>query len=260
MRVIGYGRVSSVGQADGTSLEEQQKRIRGYCDAMGHELVGWYQDIQSAATYINRKAFKEALSALWENKADALCVLKLDRMSRSLTDALQIVADFADKQKELISISESLDTTTPAGRLCFQVLCSFSEYERLSIRERCAVGKRNKMDKGLFVGGLVPYGLMVVGERVVPHPEQIEVVKLICKLYGEGQTLRQIAHHLNKEGISRPTYHNTKVPGWYPEAIWWIVNARSKWRREILDIDFEPEKRRQKRKVLLNSDAEKEVS
>ncbi|MFM6201148.1 MAG: recombinase family protein, partial [Dolichospermum sp.] len=70
MKLIGYVRVSSEGQADNTSLEDQELKIQAYCSALNHELVGLYQDVQSGGKSENRKGLQSAIADMLDGKAD----------------------------------------------------------------------------------------------------------------------------------------------------------------------------------------------
>src|ERR1700737_2301549 len=73
-------------------------------------------------------------------KADVLVVWKLDRLSRSLRDVLTIMEHIAKAKAEFRSLSEAIDTTSPAGRMMMQMLGAFAEYERAMLRERTKAG------------------------------------------------------------------------------------------------------------------------
>lgn len=112
-RALAYIRVSTNEQADkGISLDAQQHRIRAHCEAQGYDCVGVYCDAGLSGKTMDRPQLQTALALLRDGKADALVVLKLDRLSRSTRDIL----DLADRcQKEgwaLVSVSEALDTNS----------------------------------------------------------------------------------------------------------------------------------------------------
>jgi DNA invertase Pin-like site-specific DNA recombinase len=99
-----------------------------------------------------RRLFEEAASGgRWDRpelhrmldqlrEGDAVVVWKLDRLSRSLKDVLHIMERIAEAGAGFRSITENIDTTTPAGRMMMQMVGSFAEFERAMIRERTAAG------------------------------------------------------------------------------------------------------------------------
>jgi DNA invertase Pin-like site-specific DNA recombinase len=83
---------------------------------------------------------------------DTLCVWKLDRLSRSLSDLLSILKKLEEIGASFRSLTESIDTSTPAGRMMMQMLGSFAEFEREMIRERTKLGLARARAEGR-VGG-----------------------------------------------------------------------------------------------------------
>ncbi len=73
-------------------------------------------------------------------EGDTVVVWKLDRLSRSLKDVLHIMERIAEAEAGFRSITENIDTTTPAGRMMMQMVGSFAEFERAMIRERTSAG------------------------------------------------------------------------------------------------------------------------
>ena len=134
MKLIGYVRVSSEGQADNTSLEDQQEKITAYCIALNHELVGLYQDIQSGGKSDNRKGLQTAIADMLAGKVDGLIVLKLDRLGRRASDVLTLIdKELQPNNKALIVIDMNMDTSTPTGKLVLTMLAGVAEFEKSQI-------------------------------------------------------------------------------------------------------------------------------
>lgn len=72
---------------------------------------------------------------------DTLVVYKMDRLARSLVHLLSVLAHLQERSAGFRSLTESIETTTPAGRLFLQMLGSFAEFERALIRDRCLAGQ-----------------------------------------------------------------------------------------------------------------------
>jgi site-specific DNA recombinase len=158
-RVIAYVRVSTDKQAEsGLGLEAQREKVRAYCALHDAELVRLCEDAGASASTLDRPALAEALAELAAGRADALLVLKLDRLTRSTRD----LGDLLDRsQREgwaLLSVSESLDTSTAAGRLVVGVLGAVAQWEREAIGERTAAAMAALAASGRYTGGTVPYG------------------------------------------------------------------------------------------------------
>lgn len=124
---IGYARVSTQDQ----NFELQEDALK----KTGCELI--FKEKASGA-----KADRPELGRLIEHlrKGDIVVVYKLDRLGRSLKHLLEIVDLFNQKEVGLQSISDSIDATTPQGRLFFNISASFAEFEKDLIRERTKAG------------------------------------------------------------------------------------------------------------------------
>ena len=104
-------------------------------------------------------------------KDDVLVVWKLDRLSRSLRDVLTVMERLAEAKAGFRSLTESIDTTTPAGRTMMQMVGSFAEFERAMLRERTKIGLETARREGR-VGGRPPK---------LSHQQQTEIVRMISK-------------------------------------------------------------------------------
>ena len=88
-------------------------------------------------------------------KGDVLVVWKLDRLSRSLRDVLVIMERLVEAKAGFRSLTEAIDTTTPAGRMMMQMLGAFAEFERSMLRERTKAGLNAAREEGR-IGGRRP--------------------------------------------------------------------------------------------------------
>ena len=117
MRAVSYIRVSTGEQAqDGVSLELQRAKIRAWASLNDAALVGEYADEGLSGKRADRPGLMAAIAAAKREKA-ALVVYSLSRLSRSTLDTLQLTADLERAGCDLVSLSEKLDTSTPAGRV-----------------------------------------------------------------------------------------------------------------------------------------------
>jgi DNA invertase Pin-like site-specific DNA recombinase len=203
MKLIGYIRVSSEGQADNTSLEDQQDRINAYCAALNHELVGTYQDVQSGGKSDNRKGLQAAIADVLAGKADGIIVLKLDRLARLASDVLTLI----DKQlqpnnKALVIIDMNMDTSTPTGKLVLTMLAGVAEFEKSQINQRTANGKKARAKTSPYANGGAPkFGCKADNKNLIADDKEQEIINIIKRHYKSGKSQRQIAEYLNKQGI-----------------------------------------------------------
>ena len=131
---IGYARVSTTGQ----NLDMQ---IEALTDA-GCEKI--YTEKESGVK--ERPVLQELLSFI--RKGDTLVVYKLDRLGRSVRELLAIVDDLREKEISLVALLDSIDATTPSGKMMLQMMAILAEYERNLIIERCQNGRKVAMAAG----------------------------------------------------------------------------------------------------------------
>ncbi len=127
MNMIGYARVSTGDQNTAAQVEKLQA---AGCTAI-------YKENASGGRW-DRPELHKLLDRIGND--DVLVVWKLDRLSRSLSDLLHILKKLDDAGAGFRSLTEAIDTTTPAGRMMMQMLCSFAEFERAMLRERTKLG------------------------------------------------------------------------------------------------------------------------
>ncbi len=150
LRLIGYVRVSTVKQLqEGFSLEAQQEAIERYCKAHGYELIALEKESESAvkARPVFNKVFQRVLE---DEDVDGLIVAKLDRLGRSVKDLADIAAALREKEKQLISVQDHIDTSSLNGKLLFHILSAIAEYERELLIERTKIGRAIAEKKGVI--------------------------------------------------------------------------------------------------------------
>nr|WP_320133185.1 recombinase family protein [uncultured Holophaga sp.] len=200
-RVIGYCRVSTSDQADfGVSLDAQTEKIRGWCEVHGYEAGEILVDRGlSGGRSDNRPALQEALRLI--GRGDSLVVYSLSRLARSTRDTLAIAESLERRGADLVSLSERIDTTSSTGKMVFRLLAVLSEFERDVVSERTSMAMRHLRSCGRYTGGFEPYGYRSVEGALQVVPEEMETIRLIHHLRGEGESLRSISKRLSGHGI-----------------------------------------------------------
>lgn len=135
---LGYARVSTLDQD--TTLQLDALRAA--------KVTAYWEEQQSGVKH--RPALEELLGLL--RPGDVLTVYKVDRLARSLQDLLRIADRVSKAGATLRSLTEPIETTTPVGRMIFQLLGAFAEFERNVIRERCEAGREAARAKGVKLG------------------------------------------------------------------------------------------------------------
>ena len=144
-----YGRVSTL---TNQSVEMQARDLRQLAECRSFQVVREYFDEGVSGAKSSRPALDEMLADAKRGKFRVLLVWKLDRLGRSLAHLVRLLEDLRACNVEIVSFSEGLDFTTTTGKLLYQVLSAFAEFERDCIRERVRAGMRNARAKGRPIG------------------------------------------------------------------------------------------------------------
>jgi DNA invertase Pin-like site-specific DNA recombinase len=176
-----YGRVSTL---TNQSTEMQVRDLRQLADRRGFEVMHEYLDEGFSGAKSSRPALDEMLADAKRGKFRILLVWKLDRLGRSLAHLVRLLEDLRACNVELVSFSEGLDFTTTTGKLLYQMLSAFAEFERDCIRERVRSGLRNARAKGKRLG----------------RPRVFADAPRIAALRAQGRSWREI---VSETGVSK---------------------------------------------------------
>jgi len=219
MRAVGYVRVSTDQQAlEGVSLDAQRARLKAYCISQEITLVDLITDDGYSAKSLDRPGLRAALRMLDQGKADAIVVVKLDRLTRSVKDLGSLCDTYFREglPYSLLSVGDAIDTRSAGGKLLLNVLMSVAQWEREAIGERTHEALAELKRQGVRLGG-APYGwrysdgVDVKGRRyLVEVPEEQRGIRRICELYDADVYMRQICKMLDAEAIPArgPKWHN----------------------------------------------------
>jgi DNA invertase Pin-like site-specific DNA recombinase len=145
-----YARISTTN--NGQSPEMQLRELREYCERRGWTVAGEYVDAGISGAKDRRPALDRLMADAHRRWFDNVAVWKFDRFARSVSHLLRALDTFRVLGIEFVSLSESLDTATPAGRMVFTILGAVAELERSLIVERVRAGLRNARAKGRRLG------------------------------------------------------------------------------------------------------------
>ena len=187
MRVAIYARVSAANNGQDPTM--QTRELREYIERRGWQLAGEYVDWMTG-TRDRRPELDRLMADAHKRKFDVVAVWKFDRFARSVSHLLRALETFKALGIDFVSYSEQMDTSTPAGKMCFTVLGAVAELERSLIVERVKAGLRNAKAKGKSLG----------------RPRTIVDGARIGRLRSQGRTVREIASEL---GYSRSLVHKT---------------------------------------------------
>lgn len=186
------------------SLDAQREACEAYVSSQKHE--GWkllpdrYDDGGFSGGNMERPALKRLLADIEAGKVQVVVVYKVDRLTRALADFAKIVERFDSKGVSFVSITQQFNTTSSMGRLTLNVLLSFAQFEREvtseRIRDKVAASKK----KGMWMGGVVPYGYDAIDKKLVVNQEEAKLVRHIFERYLEVKTAHDLVDELNAAG------------------------------------------------------------
>jgi DNA invertase Pin-like site-specific DNA recombinase len=139
---------------------------------------------------------------LTAGRADALLIVKLDRLTRSVCDLGYLVKKYFATKYSLLSMSDAIDTRTASGRLILNVLTSVAEWEREATAERTRDALRHKASKGEFCGGLPPHGFSVDNDgKLVRNDAEQDVLRIVREMFAAGLSYHAITNELRIAGL-----------------------------------------------------------
>jgi len=202
MRIAAYARVSTEDQAtEGFSLEVQLDMLRAYAESQeGWTIYDEYVDDGYSGRNIKRPEYSRMMSDVSE--WDAIAVVKMDRIHRNSRNFMAMM-DFLEKHdKEFISSTDTLDTSTAMGRFVVNMMQLLAQLESEQIGERTYIGMREKAEtsEGMVMGFTPPFGYSVHKGELVTNDDEMNVVKEIFSSYASGRTMDEICYSLNRSG------------------------------------------------------------
>ena len=211
--LFGYARVSTdLQEAEGVSLDAQRAALQAYAASMGAELREIFFDVASAHS-LDRAQLRACLLAAqhFTGGPRAVCVVKLDRLTRSVRDLGELLQGQLGPRTgvDLVSVRDSIDTRTAAGRLVLNVLVSVAQWEREAVGERTREALAHLQASGVYLGR-APYGWRAEpdskGRRVlVREPTEQVALDMILALASLGHAPHRIAAELNEREIPTRT-------------------------------------------------------
>jgi DNA invertase Pin-like site-specific DNA recombinase len=203
-RVALYLRVSSEEQRDAGTIQTQRNYLERYAAERGFEVIETYSDDGVSGTYHlhERREGLRLFEDAQAGKLDTVLVYRLDRLARTHL-GIQDAADRLECLKvALRSATEHYETATPQGRLLYQMLSSFAEFERSTIKQRTRDGLHREYGEGHYMGR-APFGYRADGHG------HLQVV------LEEAEIVRQIFEHIAASGTlkrARRAYSELEVP------------------------------------------------
>ncbi len=202
-RAVAYCRFSSQMQADGNSIEAQQRAIYKYMAEKGYMPSGEYIDEAVTGTNLQRAAFNQMLEDAEKGLFDVVVVHKMDRFSRDVYDALDVERRLGDYGVKIESVIEQF-SDTPEGQLQQIIQLGVGQYYSANLAREVMKGLKENAYKALHNGGIPPLGYDVNPEtnEYIINEKEAECIRIIFEKFLEGWSYRELADYLNLLGYT----------------------------------------------------------
>lgn len=187
---------------DFNSLEAQFDACAAYIRSQASK--GWtiidkhYDDGGYSGGNTNRPGLQQLLKDINNGEVDVVVVYKLDRISRSLRDFTELDGIFSRHGASMVSVTQQIDTSTSMGRMIVNLLMSFAQFEREMTSHRVRDKMSASRKKGMWTGGIVPYGYRSVDSKLVVDPENAPKVLYAFQQYADNRSYLETARKLNE--------------------------------------------------------------
>jgi DNA invertase Pin-like site-specific DNA recombinase len=228
-RAIGYARVSSVEQAHGTSLQDQQNTISTYAKSRGLTVDRFFVEAESGIR--EKQERRTQMLALHRDvrEGDIVLCAKLDRWSRDTEQTLKSVREILEKGASFYAIDDSCDPSTRDGKMMLTMRAMMADEEHARIRDRLVGTRQLLRDRGFYVEGLPPIGYVRPLARgqdrnvLSVDPNGAERVRQVFRLAIRGKSMSDIATEL---GMRKDSVNGILRTRLYTGA---IENSRGEW-------------------------------
>jgi len=217
-----YARTSTTNQKHGYSIDEQVRQCVERCRALDWTIAFVYRDEAKSGKDTDRPMFQKMLTQAKHGLIDVVVFWKIDRFSRSIMHAVKLEKQFRDGGVGLHSVTEQIDTTTPAGQFNFRNLANTAEFEREMIQQRTKMGHAARAMEGKWPNGSPPLGYEAKADgRLRIVQSEANLVCWIFERYTETKSMPEVVEELNENGCGEAIDKQ-----WNPSLISTILQNR----------------------------------
>ena len=207
-----YVRVSTQDQVQhGFSLDAQQESLINYAKALGYEIYKIYRDEgKSGKDMKHRSEMMQMLKDAEEKKFSAIFIYKLDRFSRSLKDLILTIDQLKEWGIDFVSLQDKIETASATGKLMFQIIGAFAEFERNVIGDRTKFTMGRKAREGGFITK-APKGYQLVNKKLILGEDPDQIKRIFEEFLNSEISLTQLAkkNNLTTAGIKKLLQNTT---------------------------------------------------
>lgn len=200
-----YIRVSTEEQAkEGFSINAQKEKLKQFAFARGWDIFDFYVDDGiSGKNLVDRPEAQRLIQDVKDKKIDNVLVYKIDRLTRSVKNLMELIELFAKEDCAFNSLMESIDTSSATGRMFIKIVGIFAEFERENLAERVSLGIEQKVREGNYTNANGVYGYDYdknIGD-IVLNEDEAQAVKKIFEMYLAGTSMKKIANYLQEARV-----------------------------------------------------------